>query len=154
MGLALSFFIAAAAQQSSKGMVLAAGVCALGLATLAVFTVLINTKADVMLASLKKSVSEGTGYLGTPYFLPRDIKVNEVGIPVDLTPGEPAVSEVGSEVAEAPLGEHHGPPAAAETARIAITRWSAEAREVIGGHAAAGLDSLPIVPLSGMERIR
>ena len=130
MGLALSFFIAAAAQQSSKGMVLAAGVCALGLATLAVFTVLINTKADVMLASLKKSVSEGTGYLGTPYFLPRDIKVNEVGIPVDLTREEAAVSEVGSEVAEGQVGDYHGPPAAAEVARIAITRWSAEAREV------------------------
>jgi 6-pyruvoyl-tetrahydropterin synthase related domain len=130
MGLALSFFIAAAVQQSSKGMVLAAGVCALGLATLAVFTVLINTKADVMLASLKRSVSEGTGYLGTPYFLPRDIKVNEVGIPVDLTRGEAAVSEVGSEVADGQPGDYHGPPAAAETAQIAITRWSANAREI------------------------
>ena len=129
MGLALSFFVAAAVQQSGKGMVLAAGVCALGLATLAAFTVLISTKADVMLASLKKSVAEGTGYLGTPYFLPRDIRVNEVGMPADLTLGEAAVSEVGSE-AEAALGEYHGPPAAGEAARIAITRWSAEAREV------------------------
>ncbi len=131
MGLALSFFIAAAVQQSGKGMVLAAAVCALALATLAVFTVLINTRADVMLASLKKSVSEGIGYLGTPYFLPRDIKINEIGIPLQLTHGDPLVSELGPELArsERPEDEASTTPAQG-TAQIAITRWSANAREV------------------------
>ena len=131
MGLALSFFIAAAVQQSGKGMVLAVGICALGLATLAVFTVLINTRADVMLASLKKSVSEGTGYLGTPYFLPRDIQINEIGIPLQLTHGDPLVSEVGPEIANRarPRDESSAAPAQGAS-RIAITRWSANAREV------------------------
>ena len=131
MGLALSFFIAAAVQQSGKGMVLAAGVCALGLATLAVFTVLINTRADVMLASLKKSVSEGVGYLGTPYFLPRDIQINDIGIPLQLTHGDPLVSEVGPEVANPALPQDESSAVPAQgSSRIAITRWSANAREV------------------------
>ncbi len=127
MGLALSFFIAAAVQHSSKGTVFAAGVCALGLVTLAVFTVLINTKADVMLALLKNSVSEDRGYLGTPYFLPRDIKINEIGIPLSLTPGDPRVSEVNP---ESESGAEQATTSAQGASPIAITRWSANAREV------------------------
>ncbi len=131
MGLALSFFIAAAVQQSGKGTVLEVAVCALGLATLAVFTVLINTRADVMLASLKKSASEGIGYLGTPYFLPRDIQINDIGIPLQLTHGDPLVSRVGPELAQSARPEDETSTAPAQgSSRIAITRWSANAKEV------------------------
>ena len=131
MGLAMSFFVAAAVQQSGKGLLLAAGVCTLGLVTLAAFTVLINTKADVMLPSLKSAFSEGRGYLGWPYVLPRDIKINEFGIPLHLTPGDPLVSEVSQEIAAGALQEGDRSPAPAQsTSQIAITRWSANAREV------------------------
>ena len=132
MGLAMSFFVAAAVQQSRKGLVLATGVCVLGVATLAAFTALINTKADVLLPSLNRSFSEGRGYLGWPFVLPRDIKINEIGIPVNLTPGDPLVSEISQADVEAVVPQDsrsHTP--VQDVARIAIARWSAEAREVV-----------------------
>jgi len=131
MGLALSFFVAAAVQQSSKGLLLAAGVCILGLVTLAAFTVVINTKADVLLSSLKKSISEGRGYLGWPYVLPRDMKIDNRGIPYYLVPGEAAVLEVGPEeiAGVVPPQDFRSTAPAASVSRIAITHWSAEARD-------------------------
>ena len=153
LGLAMSF-VAAAVQQSRKGLVLATGVCVLGVAMLAAFTALINTKADVLLPSLKRSFTEGRGYLGWPFVLPRDIKINEVGIPVNLTPGDPLVSEISQAEVEAVVPQDYRSHAPVQdVARIAIARWSAEARGGCCGHAKAGLDPVPIVSLSRLERL-
>jgi uncharacterized membrane protein len=123
MGLAMCFFAAAAAQQSAKGLVFAGGVAALAMVTLAAFSALINTRADVMLPSLKRQFAEGRGYLGWPFVLPRDVKVDESGIPLHLTAGEPLVTEVSLQDAS-----QVGPGQAAS--RNVVTRWTAEAREV------------------------
>ena len=132
MGLAMSFVVAAAVQQSAKGLALAAGVLALGVATLAAFSVLINTKADVLLPSLQRQFAEGRGYLGWPYVLPRDMKVDESGIPLHLTANEPLVAEVSSEDAGAPPAPDGAPYTPWQAAsRIAVTRWTAESREIV-----------------------
>ncbi|MGC2112229.1 MAG: hypothetical protein WA655_22110 [Candidatus Korobacteraceae bacterium] len=130
MGLALSFFVAAAVQHYRKGFLFAAGVCALGLVTLAAFTVMINLKADVLLSSLQNSISAGRGYLAWPFVLPRDVKIDQFGIPYYLTLGEPAVVQVGPEEATGavPAPEVTSPPPA-NLANISVTRWSAELRD-------------------------
>jgi len=131
MGLALSFFIAAGVQHSRKALLFAAGVCALGLVTLAAFTVMIDLKADVLMSSLRNSISAGRGYLAWPFVLPRDVKIDEFGIPYFLKPGEPRVLAVGPEATDPSLPHHDvtSPAAAASLANIAITRWSAETRD-------------------------
>ena len=131
VGLAMSFFVAAAVRQSRKGVIFAAGVCAVSVATLGVFSVLVNTKADILLPALRKSFVEGRGYLGWPYVLPRDIKIDEVGIPLYLTAGEPAVSVVGPEAAGRETQSEETPDSWQGAARLALTHWSAEARGVV-----------------------
>jgi 6-pyruvoyl-tetrahydropterin synthase related domain len=131
MGLALSFFIAAGVQHSRRAVLFAAGVCALGLVTLAAFTAMIDLKADGLMSSLKNSISAGRGYLAWPFVLPRNVKIDELGIPYYLKPGEPRVLAVGPEATDPSLPQHSvTPPAApAGVPNIAITRWSAEARD-------------------------
>lgn len=125
MALALSFFVASVVQHSRRGLLFASGVCGLGLLTLAAFTVMIDQKADVLLASLQKSISAERGYLAWPYVLPRDVTIDPFGIPLYLTPGEPLAVQVGADEAAGTV------PAQAisdSTAHIAIARWSAENR--------------------------
>ncbi len=63
------------------------------------FTMLINTKADAVMASLTSGRSPMAGAIWDgPYVLPRDIKTDEAGIPIHSTPGAPAVEEVSPEV--------------------------------------------------------
>jgi hypothetical protein len=132
MGLAMCFFVAAAVHEARKGLMFAAGVCAVSVATLAGFTALINTKADVLLPALRKSFVEGQGYLGWPFVLPRDVKVDEVGIPLHLTAGEPVVTVVTPEAAGGASPRNDGPQAPWQGAtRLALTHWSAEARSAI-----------------------
>jgi hypothetical protein len=132
MGLAMSFFVAAAVQQSGKGLVFAAGVLAVSVAVLAGFSLLINTRADVLLPSLMRQFVEGRGYLGWPYVLPRDMKIDEFGIPLHLTPNDPLVAEVSPEDAGAPPALDGAPYISWQAAsRIAVTRWTAESREII-----------------------
>jgi 6-pyruvoyl-tetrahydropterin synthase-like protein len=131
MALAMSLFLAAAAQQSSKGRQLAAAVCALCLVMIGAVALLANTRAAAVLSALKTSISEGRGYLGWAYVLPRDIKVNPWGIPEHLTSGEPLVSEVNPEVAGAisPKEDRSSAPLQ-NSSRISVTRWAPEIREV------------------------
>ncbi len=132
VALAMSFFLSAAAQQSRKGRLLAAGVCALCLVMLGAVTLLGNTKADAVLSALKASISAGgRGYLGWPYVLPRDIKINQWGIPEHLTSGEPLVSEVSPETTGVMSPDDNGASSSPQnSSRIAVTRWSPEIREV------------------------
>lgn len=133
MGLALSFFIAAIVQQFRNGFLFAASVCMLGLVTVAAFTVMIDLKADSLLASLQNSISAGRGYLAWAYVLPRDVKIDQFGVPYYLTPGEALILAVGAEEATGAIssGDVAAPSSGANAPRIAITRWSSEARDFV-----------------------
>jgi 6-pyruvoyl-tetrahydropterin synthase related domain len=130
MGLALSFFVAVTVEQYRRGFAFAAGMCALGLVTLAAFTVMINLKANVLLASLENSISAGRGYLAWPFVLPRDVKIDQFGIPYYLKPGEPAVVEVGSDEASGASPSQEIAATSSDASRIAITHWSPELRDL------------------------
>ena len=132
LGLAMSFFVAAAVQQVPKGRLFAAGALAVSLATLAAFSVLINTRANILLPSLQRQFVEGRGYMGWPFVLPRDVKVDQSGVPLNLTPGDPVAAEVSPENAGAPrLQEGVVLDPWQPSSRIAITRWTAESREIV-----------------------
>ena len=122
---------------------------------IAAVTLLGDNKADAELSALKTSISGGRGYLGWPYVLPRDIKVNQWGIPEHLTSGDPLVSEVSPEVAGVMSSKDDGSPAPPQSSsRIAVTRWSPEIKRSHDRHAAAGLDSVSIVSISGLACLR
>lgn len=129
MGLALSFFIAAGVQQARQGWRLAAAAWAAGLVTLAAFTIMIDLPAKGLLSSLEKSITQGRGYLAWPFVLPRDVKIDRFGVPYDLTPGEPAVVQVGADEAAGKVAGQAISAKESGGARIAMIRWSAERRE-------------------------
>jgi hypothetical protein len=131
MGLAMSFFVAAAVQQSGKGLVFAAGVLAVSLATLAGFSVLIKTGADILLPALQRQFAEGRGYMGWPFVLPRDMKLDEFGIPLHLTANETLVEEISPEDAGAPAPEGARLNPWHADSRIGVTRWMLESREIV-----------------------
>ena len=130
MGLAMSFFVAACVQHSAKGRIFAGAVLAVSLATLAGFSVLINTRADVLLPSLQRQFVDGKGYLGWPFVLPREVKIDQFGIPLNLAPSEPVAAEVTPEGGTPP---REGSPFTPwqPSSRLAVTRWTAESREIV-----------------------
>lgn len=130
MGLAMSFLVAAGVQQSANRLVFAGAVLGLSAALLAGFSLLINTRADVLLPALARQFSQDRGYLGWPFVLPREVKVDQSGIPLNLTAGDPAVAEVSPADAGAAPPQDGGQPWQAAS-RIALTRWTAESREIV-----------------------
>jgi len=129
MGLALSFFIAAGVQQTKLGWWWAAAAWAAGLVTLAAFTIMIDLPAKDLLAALENSITQGRGYLAWPFVLPREVKIDRFGVPYDLTPGEPAVVQVGADEAAGSVAGQAISPGEAASARITMGGWSAEHRE-------------------------
>jgi hypothetical protein len=125
MALAMSVFSAAAVQQSAKGTLFAVGVCTLGVAIIGAFTVLANRRADLSLSMLEDPFNSGHGYRGWAYVLPRDVKLEDVK---SLKPGEPSFTTITPQAAE---GTGAGAQADSQSdTRIAVTRWTAEAREL------------------------
>ena len=154
MGLALSFFVAAIVQQFRKGFLFAAGVCALGVVTVAAFTVMIDLKADNLLASLQRSISAGRGYLAWPFVLPKEVRIDQFGVPYYLAPGEAPVLAVGAEEATGAISSEDVAAPPSESPRIAITHWSAEARDFVVDNPQPAWIRVAIVLVSRMDCLR
>jgi hypothetical protein len=106
---------------------LAGGAGTLALVLLATFTLLINTRADVLLQTLKESFSDGRGYVGWAPALPREVTLEDLQ---QLTSDDPAAAEVSHPAAE-PSADNQSQTAWQGASRIAFPRSTAEARELV-----------------------
>ena len=127
MGVVACFFVAAGVQQSRKGLRLAVSAATLSLILLATFTLLINTRADDLLRTVKQSFSDDRGYMGWTHALPREIKLEDLQ---QSTADDPSAAEV-SHPAAGSVADNRSQETWQGATRIDILRSTAEARELV-----------------------